>query len=984
MSSLSTISRNGSDRGSFAIGGRYPSKLNPRVIQELSDLDPPWGTCGYVVYKRTYSRMIEALGRTEDWHETVERCCNGILEIGGRFTTEQIERLAYYWYMLKGGMAGRPTWQLGTETVRRVGGDSMQNCLGGETEAITREYGAISIREIVDMKVHVWVETERGAQWMPTTFKSYGVQRLYDMTFKDGSKIRATGDHQWLKHDNEKIYFGYQERIRTTDLTNQVRLPLADIELPEADDSYLEGYAHGFTFGDGHESGSTCKVEVFPSKVDVLDILTRYGTEGEVTVKGEIVPIVKGLPGHWKKLPDQTRKSRAYILGFIFGLGSADGNVRNIFRIHNKSQEILYKVQRMARSVGLYCRDPYLDREISPFDGTIKECWCISISTHNLNASYFIRQDQAAAFVRSQMKKTMTISSIVDSGVDEEVFCCEVPVWHNFTLSNGVVTGQCWHVAVDHPIDPFTFAFNQLMLGGGVGFNVMPEYVYALPAVRHNVRVERVDTYDCDYIVSDNREGWVELLRRVLDAFFYGGRDFRYNTLCIRAKGRPIKGFGGVASGPEELVKGIALICDILRNAVGRKLRPTECMFIMNIIGQIVVAGNVRRSAEIAIGSYEDIEFLQAKNWAIKNIPAWTQMSNNTTQCSDIDLLPEIFWDGYEGRGEAYGLFNPSLCKSHGRLIDGYNYRPDYKIVGPNPCGEIILESHEACNLSEIFLPNIRDVHEFGSVAALLFMANKAISCLPCWHPKTQEVVDRNHRIGIGVTGFHQAPHLNDEPDYFNAVYDHLEEVDRRISVEHKCSTSIKLTTIKPSGTMSLLAGVTPGVHAAFSPFYIRRITFAENDPIVQTAREHGYNVSPKQNIDGSLDHSTMIVDFPTATPEGTQCAAGYSPIKQLEDQKFLQTYWSDNSVSMTCYFEKDEISEIKGWLRENYPHSVKTASFTLHSEHGFKQAPYEEITQDQFIELSSKTRPITNIVDHQLFELVDSQECGSGGCPIK
>jgi ribonucleoside-triphosphate reductase len=146
-------------------------------------------------------------------------------------------------------------------------------------------------------------------------------------------------------------------------------------------------------------------------------------------------------------------------------------------------------------------------------------------------------------------------------------------------------------------------------------------------------------------------------------------------------------------------------------------------------------------------------------------------------------------------------------------------------VVGPNPCGEIPLESHEACNLSEIFLPNITDENEFGNVAELLFMANKAISNLRCWHPKTREVVDRNHRIGIGVTGFLQATHLNGDPDIFDAVYDHLEHVDTRISKDMNVAKSIKLTTVKPSGTMSLLAGVTPGVHAAFSPFYIRRIT---------------------------------------------------------------------------------------------------------------------------------------------------------------
>jgi ribonucleoside-triphosphate reductase (thioredoxin) len=561
------------------------------------------------------------------------------------------------------------------------------------------------------------------------------------------------------------------------------------------------------------------------------------------------------------------------------------------------------------------------------------------------------------------------------------------PMWQLGTDTVRKVGGDsmqnCWHVLVNDPIDPFTFTFNQLMLGGGVGFNILPEHVYELPAVRYRPMIARVDDWDCDYIVSDNREGWVELLRRVLDAFFNTGRDFRYDTRCIRDKGRPIKGFGGVASGPEELVKGIGQIAGILTQAYRRKLRPVECMDIMNIIGSIVVAGNVRRSAEIAIGSPFDDEFLMAKDWSRIQVPAWRQMSNNTVQIEDTIMLPEAFWRGYEGEGEPYGLFNRNLCQRYGRLIDGEGYRDDPNVIGPNPCGEIPLESHEACNLAEQFLPNIEDVHEFGKVAGLLIKAAKAIGSLPFWHPKTTEVVKRNQRIGLSVTGFMQARHLHD-PDIFDAVYDHIEKVDKDVSLQMGLAPSIKLTTVKPSGTLSLLAGVTPGVHAAFSPHYIRRITFAASDPIVEAARRQGYHVEPKINIDGSRDLNTLIVDFYVETPKGTQCAGGYSAIAQLENQRFLQTHWADNSVSSTIYFQPHEVPEIREWLRENYALSVKCSSFLRHEGHGFKQAPYEEITREQYLELSARVTPITEITDHIQRDLLESAECGTGGCPIR
>ena len=173
---------------------------------------------------------------------------------------------------------------------------------------------------------------------------------------------------------------------------------------------------------------------------------------------------------------------------------------------------------------------------------------------------------------------------------------------------------NCWHVGVNHPVDPFCFTFNQLMLGGGVGFNITPEQVYEMPIVKYGISIQRDDQNDVDFIVPDNREGWVRLLERVLESYFYTGKNLRYSTNCIRARGKPIATFGGTASGSENLVEGIGNITNILNSRVNHKLRPIDALDIMNIIGSVVVAGNVRRSAEMAIGSSDDVAFLQAKN----------------------------------------------------------------------------------------------------------------------------------------------------------------------------------------------------------------------------------------------------------------------------------------------------------------------------------------------------------------------------------
>jgi adenosylcobalamin-dependent ribonucleoside-triphosphate reductase len=404
----------------------------------------------------------------------------------------------------------------------------------------------------------------------------------------------------------------------------------------------------------------------------------------------------------------------------------------------------------------------------------------------------------------------------------------------------------------------------------------------------------------------------------------------------------------------------------------------------MNIIGSIVVAGNVRRSAQIALGDVDDKQYLDAKNWSKGNIPNWRAMSNNSVICNDINHLPAKFWNGYNGDGEAYGLVNLQNCQLYGRLADGKEYRPDKDVIGTNPCGEVPLGSQESCNLAEIFLPNIRDGEEFKEVAKLLYMATKTISCLNFIHKGTQDIVSKNHRLGIGVTGFLQAGHLRKE-EIFNDVYHSIEQLDKEYSKNLKTKTSIKLTTTKPSGTLSLLPGVTPGVHPAYAPYYIRRIRMSSEDPLVEICRKNWYHVEPARNFDGSFDRNTAVVSFPVKTPEGTICAKDMTAIQQIEWHKWLQTYWADNSVSVTVYYRKEELPEIQNWLKDNYNDNVKTISFLLHKDHGFHQAPYEEITKEQFDEITSKVKPIVRIEDSaEYHELVENLECTKGCCPVR
>lgn len=537
---------------------------------------------------------------------------------------------------------------------------------------------------------------------------------------------------------------------------------------------------------------------------------------------------------------------------------------------------------------------------------------------------------------------------------------------------------NCAFTVVNEPIRPFTWAMDMLMLGSGVGYNIQRKYVYELPKVQR-ARITRKDTNDAEFIVPDSREGWVKLLESVLRAHFTpGGSSLSYSTICIRSKGAPIKGFGGVASGPEELCWGIGEISNLLNRRAGKKLRPIDALDIMNIIGAVVVAGNVRRSAQIAIGDMDDRAFLNAKRWDLGNIPNWRDKSNNSVVCNNFHNLPEEFWTGYMGNGEPYGLINLGLAKKIGRISDGEAY-PDPDVSGFNPCAEQSLADKETCCLAEIYLPNIESKEEFLDVATLLYRINKHSLALRCHLEDTQDIVHRNMRMGIGLTGIAQAM---DKLGWCDEVYKKLRLYDEEYSKRCGYPTSIKLTTIKPSGTLSLLAGVTPGVHPGYSQYFIRRIRIANNSNLLHTCRSNGYHIEAVKNFDGTEDHNTSVVEFPCSYPAGTITAKDMTAIDQLELVKRLQTEWSDNSVSCTVYYKPEELDEIKEWLKENYNDSVKTVSFLLHSEHGFDQAPYEEITKERYEELMSQVRPITSVeVDESDFAL---EECSTGACPIK
>lgn len=299
---------------------------------------------------------------------------------------------------------------------------------------------------------------------------------------------------------------------------------------------------------------------------------------------------------------------------------------------------------------------------------------------------------------------------------------------------------------------------------------------------------------------------------------------------------------------------------------------------------------------------------------------------------------------------------------------------------------EQTLENYETCCLGELYLPNITTKEELYKCATYIYRVCKHSLSLPCYSSEeTERVVHKNYRMGISVTGYLQA--TEEQKSWLSDCYVYLREFDRDYSIKHGFPASIKLTTVKPSGTLSLLGNCTPGVHPGFSRYYKRRIRISSESPLLKVARQHGYPIEYVQNFDGSLDYSTQIITFPMSLPENTILAKDCTAVQQLEYVKRLQTEWSDNSVSVTVYYRKEELEEIKEWLKKNYDNSIKTVSFLLHSDHGFLQAPLEEITEEEFHKLSAQCQVINNLEgicwqDESIENL--GAECGKGGCPLR
>lgn len=497
------------------------------------------------------------------------------------------------------------------------------------------------------------------------------------------------------------------------------------------------------------------------------------------------------------------------------------------------------------------------------------------------------------------------------------------------------------HLGVRNPVQPFIRLMEMSMLGIGVGFDT-------LGAGKLTIHQPEGDADE--FQIPDSREGWCESLERQLRSYFTPGkRPVTFDYSLVRPAGEPIKRFGGVAAGPGPLKKLHEGIARIFEGREGQEITSSDIVDVMNMIGKCVVAGNVRRSAEIAFGLPDDKEFLQLKDPTVNpermGPDGWGYLSNNSIM-AEVGGNYDNLVDQIAVNGEP-GLNYLDLARSHGRLIDPPNHK-DHRAMGANPCAEQTLEDGELCTLVETYPIKHEDLDDFKKTLKWAYLYGKAVTLLPTHWPDSNEVMQRNRRIGCSVSGIVQFAERHGWTElrrWMDEGYQAVADRDRQYSEWLGVRESIKMTSVKPSGTVSILAGVTPGVHWPEQDVYLRRMRFRVNDPMVDVFQQAGYHVEPDVM---DPDHS-VVVTFPTRGPD-VRTNREVSVWEKVSLAALLQKYWADNQVSATFTFRQDEKDQI-GPLLRSFDGQLKSMSFLPMLEEGgaYAQMPYERIDIEEW-----------------------------------
>lgn len=571
----------------------------------------------------------------------------------------------------------------------------------------------------------------------------------------------------------------------------------------------------------------------------------------------------------------------------------------------------------------------------------------------------------------------------------------------------------------------FHDVFYLLMVGSGVGVRILKSDVDKLPMVRTDVEVIhesytpmlkmlRQDNTSLEFshndtvkiTIGDSKEGWVQSL----DYYFkilYSTEYRKIKTVIlnydnVREKGEKLRTFGGTASGHSSMKNMFLKIARVIEKAGSRsttnmvKLKPIDCLDIANVIGENVVVGGVRRTAEIVLVDSDDKECIQAKSelykkvdekWVIDQEIAHRQMSNNSIYYTEKPTREQLHWHLQQMRysGEP-GWVNE---------VAGAKRRPNFK--GVNPCAEILLDSKGLCNLTTInvkaFVREDGTLDRAGLMEAqrLSARAGYRMTCTQLELPEWNAVQQRDKLLGCSITGWQDmvnALHYSKEDQ--EELLKELKQEARRAAEDYARELGLPepllITTVKPEGTLSMLPVVSSGVHYSHAPYYVRRIRISSDDPLTKVCEELGYPVFPEVGQD--KDTCTIkVVEFPVKAPEG-RSKADVSAIEQLENYKMFMKYYVEHNCSITVHVRENEWDAVEEWVWENWD-DIVALSFLSFDDSFYDLLPFEEITEEEYNARVEKMTPflpslISKYEKEEVQYDIGNEGCEGGVCPVR
>ena len=555
---------------------------------------------------------------------------------------------------------------------------------------------------------------------------------------------------------------------------------------------------------------------------------------------------------------------------------------------------------------------------------------------------------------------------------------------------------NCAYIKVDSPRS-FDEILYVLMNGTGVGFSVEEEYTNQLPAVPEEL-------YDTDtvVVVTDSKLGWAKAFKELV-SLLYGGHIPKWDVSKVREAGAPLKTFGGRASGPAPLVDLFKFTINTFKSSLGRKLHPVECHDIVCKTAEIVVVGGVRRSALISLSNLNDREMRFAKHgeWYTHNVQrALANNSVNYKEKPDVGTFMREWLSLYDSKSGERGIYNGMSAKKtveqlnerykdeDGKFITRRIAREDF---GTNPCSEIILRSREFCNLSECVVrreDTRESLKEKVRTAAILGTFQSTLTNFRYLSREWKKNCDEERLLGVSLTGIMDSPLTNGSKKGLDKLLEELRTVAYETNKEWAdklgIPVSAAITCVKPSGTVSQLVDSASGIHARHNPYYIRTVRADNKDPLCKLMKNMGF----PNEVDVTKPEHTTVFSFPMKAPKGAVCRMDMTALEQLELWKVYAKSWCEHKPSVTISVKEDEWVEVAAWVYDHFD-SISGISFLPFSEHAYRQAPYQDCTEEEYKE-TVKTMPKN--VDWAKLSKYESQDytiasqemaCTAGGCEI-